>query len=224
MINILLSLYNFDEPWCFDILKKIINKNHKVLIIPFSYDDNWLRNGYDWNKYFNKINGTHYEEIVSPFLTYGIIEENIKWINHFVDNINEMKKKIRSSDIIFFTGGFPEKMMDKFKKYDLIDELESYDKIMMGSSAGAMVQISEFLITPDCDYDRFSYHKGLNLIKSFDILVHFENTEVQNLSILKNIRENQKPVYSIPNDGAVIVMGNEVIALGSAMKWPYYII
>ena len=39
MVNLLLSLNNFDENWCYSILKNIIKDNHNVLIIPFSYDD-----------------------------------------------------------------------------------------------------------------------------------------------------------------------------------------
>ena len=34
MINLLLSLYNFDEDWCYYTLKNIIKKDYSVLIIP----------------------------------------------------------------------------------------------------------------------------------------------------------------------------------------------
>ncbi len=222
MINILLSLYSFDRVEFHKILKGIIKPHHKVLIVPFSYDDRWLKNEYDFYNYFNDVDGTHYEEIVFPFLSYGIDEGNILWINHFLDDIDTMKKKIKNTDIIFFTGGFPDKMMDKFLKYNLIDTLENFDKIMIGSSAGAMVQISEYHITPDSDYEYFSYNKGLNIINDFDIDVHFDNSEVHNLSILKTIKEKQKPVYSIPDDGGVVVLGDKVLLLGTAMKWPHY--
>ena len=40
MVNLLLSLYNFDEDWCYEKLKSIIKEHHKVLVIPFSYHDN----------------------------------------------------------------------------------------------------------------------------------------------------------------------------------------
>ena len=42
------------------------------------------------------------KKIVSPFLSYGINENNIKWINQFVDSIDLMKLKIRNSDILFY--------------------------------------------------------------------------------------------------------------------------
>ena len=219
MVNLLLSLYNFDEDWCYNALKYIIKENHSVLIIPFSYHDDWLKDEFDWDKAFNNQYGTHYKEIVSPFLSYGIDENNIKWINQFKDSIDLMKEKIKKSDIIFFTGGYPDKMFDKLKKYDLIDILESFDGIMIGSSAGAMVQISEYHVTKDLDYERFDYYNGLDIIKDFDIEVHFENTELQNLSILRCISEKKKPVYSISNDGAVLVINGKVYTLGNAKKW-----
>lgn len=225
MVNLLLSLYNFDSDWCYGKLKSIIKEDHNVLIIPFSYHDEWLSNIKNWNDAFNNQNGTHYQEIVSPFLAYGIKEDNIKWINQFVDSIDTMKEKIKNSDIIFFTGGYPDKMMDKFRRYDLIDDLEKFDGIVIGASAGAMVQIKEFHITKDSDYKDFSYHSGLNMIKDFDIEVHFENTEVQNISLLRAIREKKKPVYSISNDGAVLVVNKEVYILGNAKMWevPEYV-
>ena len=219
MVNLLLSLYNFDEDWCYTVLKYIIKENHSVLIIPFSYHDDWLKDEFDWDKAFNNQYGTHYKEIVSPFLSYGIDENNIKWMNQFKDSIDLMKEKIKKSDIIFFTGGYPDKMFDKLKKYDLIDILESFDGIMIGSSAGAMIQISEYHVTKDLDYDRFDYYNGLDIIKDFDIEVHFENTELQNLSILRCISEKKKPVYSISNDGAVLVINGKVYTLGNAKKW-----
>ena len=130
-----------------------------------------------------------------------------------------MKLKIRNSYILFFTGGYPDKMMAKFQKYDLVHELENFNGIMIGTSAGAMVQIREYHITKDSDYERYSYYIGLNIIKDFDIEVHFENTELQNISILRFIREKKKPVYSITNEGAVLVIDGKAYILGNAQKW-----
>lgn len=219
MVNLLLSLYNFDEDWCYETLKYIIKEDHNVLIIPFSYHDDWLKSEYDWYKAFNDKYGTHYKEIVTPFLSYDIEESNIKWINQFIDSIDLMKDKIKESNIIFFTGGYPDLMMEKLKKYDLVKEIESYNGVIIGASAGAMIQIKEFHISPDSDYKDYSYHKGLNIIKDFDIEVHFENTEIQNICILRAIREKQKPVYSITNNGAVLVQDGKIITLGDAEKW-----
>ncbi len=219
MINILLSLYNFNENWCFDILKDLIKPYYKVLIIPFSYHEKWLKDEYDWEHAFNSRDGTHYEDIISPFLSYGIIEENINWINQFEDSIDTMKNKIKESDIVFFTGGYPDKMMNRLKQFDLLEELEYYKGIMIGSSAGAMIQISEYHITKDKDYDKFSYNKGLDIIKDFDIEVHYDDYEIQNISIKRCLKEKKKIIYSIPNDGGLLVINNNVFLLGTSKKW-----
>ena len=63
MVNLLLSLNNFDEDWCYQVLKNIIKKDHNVLIIPFSYDDRWLKDDLSWDSAFNKTYGTHYKSV-----------------------------------------------------------------------------------------------------------------------------------------------------------------
>lgn len=221
MINILLNLYNFDEKWCFDIFKNVIKPKHKVLIVPFSYHEDWLKNENDWEQAFNFRTGTHYREIIEPFLSYGILEDNINWINQFKDSKCCAKEKVRNSDIIFFTGGYPDKMMDRIKAFDLIEILENHEGIMMGSSAGAMIQISEYHITKDKDYDEFSYKKGLNIIKDFDIEVHYENSDIQNISINRCLKERGKTIYSMENQGGIMVLNGVVTLLGEVRKWSY---
>ncbi|MGX4599588.1 Type 1 glutamine amidotransferase-like domain-containing protein [Faecalimicrobium sp. JNUCC 81] len=219
MVNILLSLYNFDEDWCFDTFKELIKPKYKVLIIPFSYHEDWLNNESDWNRAFNPKTGTHYRDIISPFLSYDIQEKNIIWINQFIDDKNYAKDKVKNSDIIFFTGGYPDKMMKRLKEFDLIDVLENYNGIMIGSSAGAMIQIKEYHITKDNDYDKFSYNKGLNIITDFDIEVHYENSDIQNISISKCLKEKIKTIYSIENQGCIMVLDGTVTMLGKVKKW-----
>lgn len=222
MINVLLSINNFDEKWCYDILKDIIKEDAKVLIVPLSYHENWLSDENDWDKAFNNEYGTHYEDIIRPFLFYGIEENNIVWINQFVDSIEIMKEKIKESNIVFFTGGYPDKMYDRFKLYDLINEFENYNGVMMGMSAGALVQINEYHITPDHDYSTFGYYKGLNIINDFDIDVHYTNSEKQNVCLLKAIREKKKPVYSITDNGALLVKDGKITVMGDVEIWEVF--
>lgn len=222
MINVLLSINNFDEPWAYNTLVYFINPTDKVLIVPFSYHEDWLYDNETWERAFNKISGTHYKEIINPFLEYDIEESNIKWINQFTDTIDEMKNKIKESDIIFFTGGYPEKMYERFCKYDITKELENFEGIMMGMSAGAMVQLQEYHVYPDQDYNNFDYYNGLNIINDFDVSVHYDNGEVQNICILKAINEKKKPVYAITDSGGLIVIGGHVIELGDVEYWEVY--
>ncbi|WP_042272347.1 Type 1 glutamine amidotransferase-like domain-containing protein [[Clostridium] dakarense] len=214
MINILLNQYNFDEKWCFDILNKFINKNHKVLIIPFSFDSFKLKDNYDWQNSYNKIYGKYYNSVISPFFKYGIEEKNINWINYFLTSQEEIINCINDSDILFFTGGLPDKTIDRLSEFNLISCIKNFNGIIMGSSAGAMIQINEYHISPDKDCKDFYYKNGLNMIKDFDIEVHFEETEIQMNSIHKVLAEKKHKIYAMKDEGGIVVNDGEVILMG----------
>lgn len=213
MINMLFSLYNFHEQWAKHEVKKYISSNDKVLIIPFSFGEK-ISNDTEWQDAYNKDYGMYYKSVVLPFLSYGIKEENIEWINYFKDIKEAAKEKVRNSDMIFFTGGLPDKMMYRLKEFNLVSEIENFKGIIIGSSAGAMIQTSEYHITPDKDYNTFSYNKGLNLIKNFNIEVHYEEAEIQKHSINKVLNEKIDTVYAIKDAGGIIVDNERITLLG----------
>jgi peptidase E len=99
-------------------------------------------------------------------------------------------------------------------EFNLIGDIESFKGVIIGSSAGAMIQISEYHITPDEDYNIFTYNKGLNFIKEFDIEVHYERTEIQNKCIYKVLDEKIDKVYAITNVGGIIVDNENITLLG----------
>ncbi|CEN93616.1 MAG: Type 1 glutamine amidotransferase-like domain-containing protein [Paeniclostridium sp.] len=214
MINILLNLYNFHEKWCFETLKDILKEEYSVLVIPFSFNDDWMKNDNEWQTAYNPITGKYYKDIVIPFLSYGIKAENINWINYFNDTKDSSKYKINNSDIIFFTGGLPDQMMDRLKEFKIIEDIENYKGIVMGSSAGAMVQVAQYHITPDKDYDSFSYNEGLNMITDFDIEVHYKETSIQKESIKKVLKEKSRRIYAMKDKGGIIINGEKITILG----------
>lgn len=213
MVNMLFSLYNFHEHWAKDVVAKYINYKDKVLIIPFSFGDK-MKNHMDWHNAYDKECGTYYKSVVMPFLSYGVKEENISWINYFKDTKESAKDKIKNSNVIFFTGGLPDKMMCRLEEFDLINGVKNFTGVVIGSSAGAMIQLEEYHITPDKDYDVFSYNRGLSLIKDFGIEVHYEETELQNTCISKVLNERVDTVYAIKDNGGMIVDNDSRILLG----------
>ena len=218
MVNMLFSLYNFHEEWAKEIVGRYISSNDNVLIIPFSFGCD-ISNDTDWQYAYNRNYGKYYNSIIIPFLSYGIAEKNINWVNYFSDTKEDALDKIRKSNMIFFTGGLPDKMMWRLRKFELVSDIEHYKGTIIGSSAGAMIQIYDYHITPDEDYDSFSYNKGLNLIKSFDVEVHYENTELQNNSIDKVLAEKVNKVYAISNSGGIVVENNTVTTIGDVYKY-----
>ena len=220
MINILLECYNIQEPWLYDELKKHIKPFHRVAVVAFSYRDSQIKCIKDWYMCYAKEKGRFYRPIVDGLLAYGISEENISFINYFADNKKSAKEKIEKSDIVYFLGGLPDKMLERIKEFDLYDVLANYKGIAMGYSAGALIQLKEYHLSPDDDYPEFGYYEGLPYLNDFYLEVHYENSDVQNLSIQRVMKERMKTVYAtVLMKGAIVVENGNIKLLGDAKKY-----
>ena len=208
MINVLLEGYDRDAVWLYDELKKYIKPTHSVAVVAFSFRDNRVKSIEDWNLLYGKESGKFYAGITGGFASYGIPERNITFINYFEDTKVSAAQKIAKADIIYFPGGLPDRMMDRIKEFELYDILMDHDGIVMGYSAGAVIQLSEYHLSPDDDYPAFQYHKGLPYLNGFYLEVHYEDTEIQNDAIQRVIAEREKPVYATASGAGAILIDN----------------
>ncbi len=218
MINILLEGYNINEKWLYKELKKYIKSDYTVAVIAFSFRDSIVKSAQDWDKLYGKEQGKYYDGIVGGIKAYGILEENIKFVNYFTDSKESADDKIINSDIIYFPGGLPDRMMDRIIEFDLYDTLMNYNGIVIGYSAGAVIQLVEYHLTPDDDYSEFAYYKGLPYINDFSVEIHYEDTDLQNQSISKVISERKKTLYAIFHDSGAIIVDNGVTNLIGNVK------
>ena len=90
-MNILLNLDNFNEDFIKPYLKDYINRKMKVLIVPFSFHEDYIKTPEEWNNEFKYQKGKAYNKLVDPFLDYGIVEDNIVFLNYFLDNRDTAK-------------------------------------------------------------------------------------------------------------------------------------
>lgn len=216
--HILMNTSCIDEDWCYPSLSNYINTNDKVCVVAFSFWEN-TKTLKDWNHQYQKPNGLWYQANTEVWKRYGIKEENVEWINYFSDSKESAKNKILNSSIVFFTGGAPDLMMKRIIEFELKDVLERYQGIMIGYSAGAMIQLNHYHITPDSDYSTFSYEQGLDCINEFDIEVHYEETKVQKKHIHKVLKETKKDIYAIYDDGGMIVEEKTKTIFGKVKKF-----
>ncbi len=214
MINILTNRYMIDSDWCFEDFKRYIKKDNRVAIIPFSFRDELISSKESWSVYYDRDLGLFYNGVVDSFLRYGIHPENVKWINYFEDSVEISKKIVSESDILYFPGGLPDKMLSRLHEFELVDLIENHTGVVLGYSAGAVIQFKRFHLTPDRDYPNFGYHIGMNIIDNFSIEVHYTNTDLQNESIKKVLCDTGKPVYAIEDDGALIVENGMITTVG----------
>ncbi|MCI8632098.1 MAG: type 1 glutamine amidotransferase-like domain-containing protein [Lachnospiraceae bacterium] len=219
MINILLEGYDIDADWLYDELKKYIRPTDLVAIVAFSFRDDRVQSEADWNLLYSKENGKYYDGFVSAFASYGIPERNISIVNYFADTQESAKQKIENADIIYFLGGLPDKMMERIREFDLCDSLMRHKGVIMGYSAGAVIQFSEYYLSPEEDYPEFRYYDGLPYLDHFYIQVHYEETEAQNDAIRRVLTERGKDVYAIMRGaGALLVENGKIKQIGNVKR------
>lgn len=214
MIHVLLNLSNFDEPWAYGAMENILSPSSKVTILPLSYSEGWITDGEEWKENYGK--GTDgYEELVRPFRAFGIKDRNIRWVNYYEDDEESASRKIREADVLFFTGGYPDWMLQRMYDLGITEEVMRFDGVMIGTSAGAMIQLDTFHLTPEDDYE-FQYYEGLGFLSGFDLEVHYEEDLRHVEAIIRTLEDTGNPVIVCPNEGGVIIGENMFELLGQA--------
>lgn len=212
-MNILLSSYDFHEKWAQEVMKPLLNKKMKVVVIPFSFDRKEVQNIAEYDLQYSS-NGKHIPYILRPFHYYGI--NDIEFIDYFRDDIERAYKKILSADVIFLTGGLPDQYLERLQEFQLVSIIKASKALIIGASAGAMIQIDHYHITPDDDYPYYHYQKGLGLVNGFEVEVHYCHSQIQDAGIARVINEKGLPTYTIANDGGLLVDGSKIKTFGNA--------
>jgi peptidase E len=101
----------------------------------------------------------------------------------------------------------------------LLNTIEAYQGIIMGWSAGSLVQCEDYYISPDEDYPEFQRYIGLKGNKDFAVEVHYQGEPQQIESIEKYIRETGNKVYVTTSESAIIVEDRRVKLLGNAKEY-----
>ena len=108
--------------------------------------------------------------------------------------------------------------MERIKEFDLYDTLMNHNGIVMGYSAGAVIQLAEYHLSPDDDYPEFRYYNGLPYLKDFYVEMHYEDTDIQNDAIRRVIAERGKTVYATALGSGTILVDNGRIKLIGDVK------
>lgn len=215
MVHILLDRLDFSAGFLYQELRHYLHPDFHVVIPAFSYRDSAVHCLADWNKLYKPQDGIYYHAMVAPFLHYNIPEFHIHWINPFTDSKARSAELIRNADVLYLPGGLPDRMLERMDAFDLRAPLLQFQGVMIGYSAGALIQLEEYHLSPDSDYPEFSYYKGLPLLKDFYLEVHYEGTPVQDQAIQRVLKERRKPVYATVTDrSAILIDGSKTRFLG----------
>ena len=211
----MLEGYDIDAPWLYDSLRPYVRPADRVAVIAFSFRDSRVKNAADWDALYGKEKGTYYGGIAGGFAAYGVPEENVSFLNCFTDTPETAREKAENADILCFPGGLPDRMPEHIREFDLTEPLMRHRGVVMGYSAGAVIQLAEYHLSPDEDYPEFSYYRGLPYLDGFYLEVHYEGTETQDAANRRVLAERGKPVYATALlSGALIAEDGEVRTVG----------
>ncbi len=211
MTNILLNYYNFDGDWARPHLQKYLAPHPKALILPLAFRDSQATDSDSWLSVYGK-GGEKYPNIVRPFLAYGYTEEDLQWLNPY--RAPDALAQVQGAQLLFFTGGMPERAIAWLQKLGLTEAVKRFDGIVAGASAGAMLQLAQYHITPDEDYAQFGMWQGLGLVSGLDLEVHYLDTPLQRQCSAVAHAQHGLPVYKMWHEGGLIVDSGTITIMG----------
>ena len=212
MINILLSDYSFNNEYCYHKIKNYVKPNMSVVILPFAHHESYYEDEDLFNSLYDYENGKDYNIICNSFKDYGIFKPNVYVLNPFVDNIEFMKYKIRHADILFAVGGNPIETIKRFQNFNILEDIKLFDGIFIGASAGAMIQMEEFMTYPNEEKYSHNYYQGLGYIKGYDVIVHRDKKDKkQNIAIDRSLIDRPNVTLLGVKDGECIIFESKKI-------------
>ena len=211
MVNVLLNYYNFDGAWARPHLEKYV-AGKKVLILPLAFRESQAWDNDSFLAIYGK-GGEKYPAITRPFLEYGLKEDGLDWLNPY-DATNKIEQ-IKRADLLFFTGGMPEKAIKRMEELGIADAVKTFNGVVMGASAGAMLQLHAYHITPDEDYADYGIWQGLGLVKGLDLEVHYLATPLQQQCSRRAAKELGLPVYQMWHEGGLLVADGKITVMGN---------
>lgn len=215
-MNILVSKVNFDEPWAYNTLKQWVTADLRVAVLPLSFWDAEVYSPDTWNQVYQP-DGKYYKEIARVFSGFGIHARRITFINYFKDNALTIKRVLDASDILFLPGGAPDLTMKRIFEMGIADFLRAYRGIVIGCSAGAMVQCNLFHITPNLFYPDFCHQDGLGMLpKDIGVEVHYvpDDTHIEYLQ--RTVRETGRTILLLDNHSGAVFLNGEWVLMGNA--------
>lgn len=208
MYSLLFSkIEKVDEEKIFEC-KKILNNIDSLVIFPWTFA---VENDLDAvSQDFFSVGGKHYEKYLKQMSYLGIKEDKIVFVNPYTYTKDEIRICLKTSDAIFIPGGNPEMFMTLAIRLGVLDLFTNYSGIMIGESAGSVLQFSTYGVPAQNNYYNCnSFYNGFSAIKeNISIDVHTQdNEEYQNnlkvLSKLKNIK-----LYLV-YDGSCLIINRE---------------
>lgn len=134
-----------------EMFKRELTDTQSIVFIPGGVDK------------IEKAAKKHIPVFIEHFKNVGIQFDNIELITPDLSK-QEAQAMLKNASFVMLMGGNPFKQKELCRKLDLLGELQNYNGVMLGFSAGAMLMSKYIIITPCSEeYPDFQIDQGLNL-------------------------------------------------------------
>lgn len=181
-------------------LKKDLKSLKKITFIASSKDN------YDKNELFvygNNDSITGLKNHLSDIM-------DIKQINILDSrtNLEDGKKIIKDSDVIYLMGGNPFTQIEYINDNGYNFLLKDFQGVILGTSAGAMNLAKYSYYSKDEDYENSLFYKGLEIV---DVTIdpHFDINNEEQVNEAKEYSKEHK-IIGLPNESAVRIENDDI--------------
>ena len=130
--------------------------------------------------------------------------------SNLINNPNIVERKIKEADIIYIGGGDTIKLLEYLKKYNinnLLKEIISEDKVIVGISAGAIALSKEgfsdsYILRNESKNHHFV--QGINFI-DISLCPHYDTNSIKKEELSKELENIDKKVIALSNGTALKV-------------------
>lgn len=178
-------------------LKRDIATSDSIVFVPSSIED-------------EVISKLYADDILMKFNQIGINYECSILLGRS-SSLASVRESIRKADLVYMMGGDPIEQMEFIKDKNLKPLLMDYDKILIGSSSGAMT-LSKYGLINELGVEARVY-EGLDLAAGISIEPHYEEAES---SLIEKIQKKYgiKKVYGIPEMSAIKILDGNLSFIG----------
>lgn len=201
MYSILMSNFETGFKYIKSNLCKLINKDTKVVVIPWSFAVELK--SMDVKEFFDD---KKYNKYIQPLIELGLDNNNVSLLDCYKDSKEKMLRLINDSSILILPGGNPEMFYNKVIQTGILDCLKNYKFTIIGVSAGAELQLKKYFITKKNNYyNKFAWYDGFGIIDNvFYFDVHSVNRGRYLPSIDSISKKIKKDIYCLFDSGVIV--------------------
>lgn len=169
------------------------------LVLPVCTMPEYVSDDMSWDRYFGE-GGILQRKITAALEEAGASREKVDFYRYLSgENVT-----LSDYSCLVLPGGDAELGLQRLAASGLDTQLANYRGTVIAYSAGALLLLERFFLSPNYYYSSFSTHSGLGIIPGdFTLEVHYDGSEQMRRYVHQGIETLKLPVYAIGNLGSI---------------------